>query len=242
MLPTVIDAGAIAGGRVFRLEVPAPVEQVFQGDHFAGREQADAVTQVQFWRKVFPDGERGAAERGVVGDTGIDSGTRADAFREQVAGRAAECAGGAAEHVAFATLEAGQRFAGDQVRERFGLFHRRLRKYRQDRNERGAADLQAGGDGVVALAAGRAEDLAHRADVEAGIVERGAGEQQAPGFDREVLSVGFVGAADVQRAGAGRNPAGALVDLELAADLAVEAHASKFDVVAELDLDGDHDR
>src|SRR5690349_15256850 len=63
---TVVDAGAVAGGRVLRLEVPAPVEQVLEAHDLARREQAHAVAEVELGREVLAYGERRAAERGVV--------------------------------------------------------------------------------------------------------------------------------------------------------------------------------
>ena len=71
--PAVIDAGAVASARVLRFEVEAFAEELAQGDDFARREQADAITQIKFWRKIFSDRERGAAKCVVVADAAIET-------------------------------------------------------------------------------------------------------------------------------------------------------------------------
>src|SRR6185437_16569771 len=108
--------------------------------------------------------------------------------------------------------------------------HRGIGKHRQDRPLRGAADLQADRDVLAA-------DGAHRADVEAGIVEPGAGEQQAAAFDAEVLAIRLVFAVDADFAAPGRRLAGPRAHRELSAHGAVEAVALNLHAVAELDVD-----
>src|SRR5664279_4767968 len=119
-LPSIIDAGAIPRRRVLRFEIPALVEKILEAHDFAGREEPDAVAEVKLRRKIFADGECGAADGRIVGYAGLKPGAGADAFGEQIARCAAERARGAAEHVAFAALESGQGFSGDEVRKRFG--------------------------------------------------------------------------------------------------------------------------
>src|ERR1700754_2434588 len=74
--------------RILCLEVPHPAEDVAQGDHLAGIEQANAVAEIQARREVFAHGEgRCAAECVVVAHADVvDTDLRTDALGEQVSG------------------------------------------------------------------------------------------------------------------------------------------------------------
>src|SRR5690625_1949819 len=72
-LDPVIEAGAAEFRRLFGFEIPAAGKDVAQGDDLAGVEQAHAVAQVQLGREVFADGEGRGAQRGAVGDAGLDA-------------------------------------------------------------------------------------------------------------------------------------------------------------------------
>src|SRR6185312_6354669 len=113
----VVEAGAAELGGLLRLQVPALAQPIAQGDHLARLEQAHAVAEIKPRRKILADGERRtAAERLVAGYADVvQPQLRADPLGEQVArGRTQRLRRGA-DHAAFATLDLGQRLAGDQV-------------------------------------------------------------------------------------------------------------------------------
>ena len=97
-------------------------------------------------------------------------------------------------------------------------------------------------------------EAARRTDVEAGILDRRAGEQQASLFDGQILAVGFERAVDLDLPASYRRLAGQLDHRELAAEIGVEAEADQvhlgalaqvhreFFTCAEFDRDLDFDR
>src|SRR5437879_9605805 len=83
----------------------------------------------------------------------------------------------------------------------FTVLHHRRRDQLGLRRQRGAAHFDAGFDPIV-----RIGDLAHRQNIDAGVVERAA-EVDDAALDRELLAIGRIGALDhADTAGRARQP------------------------------------
>src|SRR3569623_1349405 len=179
-----IDEIGAALRTALRLYRPQLADLVIHHEHVETFKQTHTVTDVEARRQVMPDHHRALTDPAAGFDAQIvDAETPAELTAEQIAAEQAECGGGAVHLFAFGMSGLRHRPAQHQIRQRVGLAHGRVGKDGDLGRLERAAHQQASGDGV---------DLAHRAHVEAGVVDRPAEEQQAAALDGELLAVGAV--------------------------------------------------
>src|SRR6059058_5335270 len=225
----------------FGLDGPVIAEGVaeLQGVQLLG--EADAVAHVQSRREISAE-----HQRGLVGDVGLeahvlDADARAEvlaedrgALRERRAARPAPRPADAARAAVAggAGLRRLERAAGEDQRHDLRLGQRRIGEERHVRLQQGAAHVDARGD---------VGELLDGAYVDPRVIDRTAGEDEAPELDVELAPVGGVLALGHRElAGAAGDGVVAALDGEAAGEPAGEARGIDVHLVTEDERDGAH--